>query len=187
MVTIRPGRPCDAVPREALLDLCFGLARFTKTCERLREGRLPWLELVATERGRVIGTLRLWYISAGQSRPALLLGPLAVDSGYRNRRIGSALMERAIAAARRHGHREILLVGDEPYYRRFGFSAARTGQLQLPGPFDPARLLSLALRPEAEIAAAGPVTATGTPLAGAEIANRRTARRLRRNALSRAA
>jgi predicted N-acetyltransferase YhbS len=187
MVTIRHGRPCDAPAREALLDHCFGAARIAKTSERLREGRLPWLELVATERGRVVGTVRLWHIAAGQSRPALLLGPLAVDSSRRNCGIGSALMERAIAAARRAGHREILLVGDEPYYRRFGFSSARTGQLQLPGPFEPSRLLSLALAPEAEIAAAGPVTATGTRLGSAAAAERPAARRVRRTGLSRAA
>lgn len=187
MVTFRHGRPCDAAAREALLDLCFGAARFAKTCERLRDGRLPWIELVATERGRMIGTVRLWHISAGQGRPALMLGPLAVDPGHRNSGIGSALMERAIAAARRGGHREILLVGDAPYYGRFGFSAARTGQLQLPGPFEPSRLLSLALAPEAAIAAAGPVRATGAKVGAPAIAERRSVRRARRPALPHAA
>jgi predicted N-acetyltransferase YhbS len=85
------------------------------------------LSLIAADDGRVVGTVRLWHISAGFDRPALLLGPLAVDPECRSRGIGAALMSRAISEARRRGHRIILLVGDEPYYARFGFSAAATG------------------------------------------------------------
>jgi predicted N-acetyltransferase YhbS len=166
MVTIRYERPSDVAAREVLLDRSFGGARFAKASERLREGRLPadGLSLVATDRGRLVGTVRLWHVSAGPGRPALLLGPLAVHPDCRNRGIGGALMARAIAEARRHGHREILLVGDEPYYARFGFSAAATGALALPGPFERHRLLSLSLAGEMG-EAAGLVRATGTPTA----------------------
>jgi len=160
MVTIRHERPLDVAAREALLDLCFGASRRAKTSERLREGRLPWLALVAVERGRVIGTVQLWQVSAGPDRPALLLGPLAVGACHRNRGIGSALVERAIGAAQAGGQREMLLVGDAPYYGRFGFSAACTGKLAMPGPFEPARLLGLALAPDAT-EATGLVTPTG--------------------------
>jgi predicted N-acetyltransferase YhbS len=127
VVTIRHERPPDVPAREALLDRAFGGARFAKTCERLRVGRMPaaGLSLVATDHGRVIGTVRLWHISAGFDRPALLLGPLAVDPEGRSRGIGAALMNRALSEARRRGHRIILLVGDEPYCAKFGFSAAR--------------------------------------------------------------
>jgi predicted N-acetyltransferase YhbS len=164
MVTIRPERPSDTAAREALLDLSFGDARSEKASERLREGRLPaeGLSLVATARGRLIGTVRLWHVSAGPGRPALLLGPLAVDPDCRNRGIGAALMARAIAEARRRGHHEILLVGDEPYYGRFGFSAAATGALALPGPFERQRLLSLSLAGETG-EGAGLIRATGAP------------------------
>jgi len=169
MVTIRHERAADIAAREALLDLCFGPARSAKTSERLREGRLPaeGLSFIATEHGRVVGTVRLWHVSAGPGRPALLLGPLGVDPGCRNRGVGAALMERAIAEARRRGHREIFLVGDAPYYARFGFSAAHTGRLTLPGPFQPDRLLGLALIPEAAAAAAaGLVRPTGAVAPG---------------------
>ncbi len=186
MVTIRHERPCDLAAREALLDLSFGGTREAKTSERLREGRLPCFALVATERGRVIGTVRLWHVAAGPSRPALLLGPLAVDSACRNRGIGAALMDRAVDLARHHGHREILLVGDAPYYGRFGFSAARTGKLSLPGPYEPSRLLSLGLtmQPDAGSGAepGGLVRATGA--AASVVPGRETRRRL---ALSHAA
>jgi predicted N-acetyltransferase YhbS len=148
MVTIRHERPSDVPAREAVLDRAFGEARFTKTCERLRVGRMPaaGLSLIATADGRVVGTVRLWHIAAGFDRPALLLGPLAVDPECRSRGIGAALMNRAISEARRRGHRIILLVGDEPYYARFGFSAAVTGGLSLPGPYEAPRLLGLALQ-----------------------------------------
>jgi predicted N-acetyltransferase YhbS len=162
MVAIRHERPSDIAAREVLLDQCFGAARFAKASERLREGRLPaeGLSFVATDRGRLAGTVRLWHVSAGIGRPALLLGPLAVRPDCRGCGIGAALMARAIAEARARGHKEILLVGDEPYYARFGFSAAATGALSLPGPLERHRLLSLSLAGERD-EAAGLVRATG--------------------------
>jgi predicted N-acetyltransferase YhbS len=161
---IRPERPSDIAAREVLLDLCFGGARSAKASERLREGRLPaeGLSFVATERGRLAGTVRLWHVTAGPGRPALLLGPLAVHPDCRNRGLGAALMVRAIEEARRRGHRTILLVGDEPYYARFGFSAAATGALSLPGPFERNRVLSLCLAGGLD-EAKGLIGATGTP------------------------
>jgi predicted N-acetyltransferase YhbS len=163
MVNIREEKASDAAAREALLDAAYGPARFDKTSERLREGRLPAerLSLVAVEDGRVIGTVRLWRVTAGPGCDALLLGPLAVDPACRNRGIGSALMRRAVARARMFGHRAILLVGDAPYYERFGFSAAATADLWMPGRFDRDRLLALALQPAALDGARGMIGATG--------------------------
>ena len=84
--------------------------------------------------GGVVGTVRLWDVRLGEGGPAaLLLGPLAVDPSLKNAGIGSALMRHAIAEAARLGHGAILLVGDAPYYGRFGFSAERTGSLAMPG------------------------------------------------------
>ncbi len=163
MVNIREEKASDAAAREALLDAAYGAARFAKTSERLREGRLPAerLSLVAVEDGRVIGTVRLWHVTAGPGCDALLLGPLAVDPACRKRGIGSALMRRAIARARMFGHRAILLVGDAPYYARFGFSAVATADLWMPGRFDQGRLLALALNPGALEGARGLISATG--------------------------
>jgi predicted N-acetyltransferase YhbS len=163
MVTIREEKFADVAAREALLDEAYGAVRFTKTSERLREGRLPadGLSLVATDHGRIVGTVRLWNITAGPGRPAVLLGPLAVHPQYRNRGIGTTLMRRAIARARLAGHGAILLVGDAPYYGRFGFSAAATGDLWMPGRFDRDRLLALALKPGALQGARGLIGATG--------------------------
>jgi predicted N-acetyltransferase YhbS len=163
MVTIREEKFADVAAREALLDAAYGPARFIKTSERLREDRLPadGLSLVATDRGRIVGTVRLWNIDAGPGRAALLLGPLAVHPDFRNRGIGTTLMRRAIARARLAGHQAIVLVGDAPYYARFGFSAAATGELWMPGRFDRDRLLALELKPQALSGARGLVSATG--------------------------
>ncbi len=163
MVTLREEKIADVAAREVLLDLAYGTCRFTKTSERLREGRRPadGLSLVATDRGRVVGTVRLWHVAAGPGRSALLLGPLAVHPDYRNRGIGTTLVRRAIARARLAGHRAILLVGDAPYYSRFGFAAAATGDLWMPGSFERNRLLALELKPKALAGARGMIGATG--------------------------
>jgi|HubBroStandDraft_6_1064221.scaffolds.fasta_scaffold361524_2 predicted N-acetyltransferase YhbS len=163
MVTIREEKFADIAAREALLDEAYGAARFTKTSERLREGRLAadGLSLVATHNGRLVGTVRLWNVTAGPGRAALLLGPLAVHQAHRNRGIGSALMRRAIARARLAGHYAIVLVGDAAYYGRFGFSAAATGALWMPGQFDRDRLLALELKSGALAGALGMIGAAG--------------------------
>ena len=164
MIQIRQERHADHAAREALLDRAYGPSRFGKTSARLREGRLPaeGLSFVATEGRKVVGTVRLWNVAAGPGRPALLLGPLAVDCTSQKRGIGAALMRHAIAAARARGHRAVLLVGDAAYYGRFGFSAAQTGALWMPGPYEQSRLLALALEPGALDGARGLIGATGT-------------------------
>lgn len=164
MTTIREEKIADVVAREALLDEAYGTARFAKTSERLREGRLPasGLALVAVDSRRLVGTVRLWNIVAGPGCDALLLGPLAVHPDCRNRGIGTTLMRRAIARARLAGHAAILLVGDLAYYGRFGFSAASTGALWMPGHYERDRLLALELKPRALAGARGLLSPTGT-------------------------
>jgi predicted N-acetyltransferase YhbS len=165
MITLRQERPNDVEAREALLDAAFGDTRARKTSQRLRDGRLPaeGLSLIAADGRRVIGTARLWNVACGGARPALLLGPVAVESSCRNCGIGTALVRRAIAAARRLGHGAVILVGDAPYYSRFGFAAETAAGLKLPGPFERHRLLALELAPGALDGANGLVRATGRP------------------------
>jgi predicted N-acetyltransferase YhbS len=170
MVTIRQERPADAAAREALLDVAYGPVRFTKASERLREGRLPELALVAAEGRRVVGTVRLWPVTAGPGRPALLLGPLAVDPDRRNRGIGSTLVRRALREAARLGHGAVLLVGDAPYYGRFGFSSQKTAALWLPGPYERHRLLARELKPGALDGARGLIRARGRSAAQPDLA-----------------
>ena len=163
MITLRRETAFDVARREVLLDAAFGDERFAKTAERLREDRLPaaGLSFVACADRRLIGTIRLWSISAGPRRPALLLGPLAVASDCRKCGIGGLLMRHAIAQAERRGHRAILLVGDAPYYGRFGFSTEKTGALWLPGPYARDRLLARERVPGVLDRAYGLVSPTG--------------------------
>jgi predicted N-acetyltransferase YhbS len=161
-VTIRHERPVDERAREALLDVAYGNERHRKPSCRLRDGRKPaaGLSLVAVERGRMIGTVRLWHVTAGRGRPALLLGPLAVHPDAQKRGIGAALMRRALDEAAQRGHAAVLLVGDAAYYGRFGFGAAKTGALTITGA-DPARLLAVELKDGALTGARGVIAASG--------------------------
>jgi predicted N-acetyltransferase YhbS len=159
---IRSERASDVVAREALLDACFGDNRHTRTCQRLRDRRAPaeGLALSALAQGRLVGTLRLWHVSAG-GVPALVLGPLAVDPSCRGLGVGAALMDRALAAAKARGHGAVVLLGDAPYYARFGFSGLKATELSLPGPFERDRLLGLELRDGALDGAWGMIAPAG--------------------------
>lgn len=155
----------DVPAREALLDRAMGPGRRRKSSEKLRRGRRPaeGLAFVARdESGAIVGTVRLWNVSLGEGgSEALLLGPLAVDPSLKNAGLGSALMRQAIGEAARLGHRAILLVGDAPYYARFGFSADKTGQLSMPGPYERHRFLALELAEGALDGARGTLLPTG--------------------------
>lgn len=164
MVTIRPEITADIAPRERLLDRAFGKKRTAKTSERLREGRVPSDGLAFTAvdaKGKLVGTLRLWDVLAGSAGSALLLGPLAVDCKAQGQGIGAALMQHAIAEAKALGHGSIILVGDAPYYARFGFAQGPMADLHLPGPVDRARFLGLELEPGALDGAEGLVIGCG--------------------------
>jgi predicted N-acetyltransferase YhbS len=165
MVAIRHETRFDAAAREALLDAAFGDGRAAKTAQRLRDGRLPAddLAFVACDDGEIVGTVRLWPVAAGPGRAALLLGPLAVARRCRDRGIGAALVRHALGKAQSGGHGVVLLVGDAPYYGRFGFASAKTGGLWLAGPYERHRLLACELHPGALDDARGLVGATGRP------------------------
>jgi predicted N-acetyltransferase YhbS len=167
MITLAPikitGERAQHAPAiERLLDDAFGPERWRKTCQRLRDGRVPRadLSLVALSGDTLVGTVRLWPVLAGD-RPALLLGPLAIDSTWRGHGIGGALIGTAVARAADAGDRAILLVGDAPYYGRFKFTADLTHSLVLPGPVDRARFLARELVPGALAGARGLVTPAG--------------------------
>jgi predicted N-acetyltransferase YhbS len=141
--------PSDLRDRELLLDRVMGCGRFLKSSENLRRGRNPsdFLALIArTDRGDIVGTVRLWDIHAGNV-DALLLGPLAVAPEWSGRGLGSRLMDEAISRATGLGYGAIILVGDPGYYARFGFAALATAGLDMPGHFERHRLLGLELVP----------------------------------------
>ncbi|MBP0617441.1 GNAT family N-acetyltransferase [Jiella mangrovi] len=154
--------------REALLDAAMGPGRTRKSSEAIRAGRLPAEGLAFSAMrpdGSLVGTVRLWNITAGSKDgatvPALLLGPLAVAPDTQGTGLGSLLMRHAIAEAAAHGHGAIILVGDPEYYARFGFLAEKTAGLAMPGPFEPRRLVALELVEGALDGAQGVIAPTG--------------------------
>ena len=144
---IRLEAPGDAARIEALNADSFGPGRFAKSAYRLREGVSPiaTLSFVAVEGDVLRGSVRFWPVRVG-GHEELLLGPLAVQSDQRGRGIGIALMQAGIAAAQQGPWRGILLIGDEPYYTRVGFSRLPPGRVRFPGPVDQNRILGLSLK-----------------------------------------
>lgn len=134
---IDPEAPADAPAVEALVLAAFGPGRYAKTAERLREGAAAAAGFVARDGGRLVGSVRLWPIVVGGT-PALFLGPIAVAADRRKGGLGGDLVQACLdfAAGAELG---ILLVGDLPYFGRFGFEPA--ADVRLPGPADPRRIL----------------------------------------------
>ncbi len=157
VVTVRE-TAADAPAVERLADRAFGPGRFARTAYRLREMAEPDWDLcfVARVSTLLVGANRMTPLLVGDT-PALMLGPLTVDPAFRGRGIAAGLVTRSLDAARTAGHRLVLLVGDEPYYRRFGFARVPAGRLQMPGPVDAARVLWCELVPGATEGAGGPV------------------------------
>jgi predicted N-acetyltransferase YhbS len=142
-ITILPETADDALAIERLHERTFGPGRYARTAYRIREGTAHDQALSYTARvgTLLVGSLRLSPVRIGET-PALLLGPLTIEPPFRDRGIGLALMQRAMADARERGHKVVILVGDEPYYARVGFKRIiPRGRVKMPGPVDPARLL----------------------------------------------
>jgi len=163
MFAIRPECAADGAALEALLDRCFGIDRRQKISYRYRAGIPPLAELcfvAEAEEGVLVGAIRYWPVRL-DAQPALLLGPLAIEPERQGRGVGRALVFHSLEAAAAKGHRLVFLVGDPPYYARFGFAVA-PGGIVMPGE-QPARLnmrlLDDALPP--------PIAGTLHPLTGA--------------------
>jgi predicted N-acetyltransferase YhbS len=154
-LSTRPMAETDFETVEDMSAEAFGPGRFARAAFRLREGvaadlRLSFVatletDVAASERRKIVGSVLVTQIRIGD-QPGLLLGPLVVLPGHKNLGIGRELMNRAIGAARQARHKLMILVGDEPYYGRFGFRRIPPGQIFLPGPVDPARLLACELQ-----------------------------------------
>jgi predicted N-acetyltransferase YhbS len=157
-LTILPETADDAAAIERLHERTFGPGRFARTAYRIREGIAHSLELSFTARigTLLVGSVWLSAIRIGET-PALLLGPVTVEPPFRDRGIGTALIERALKEAKAKGHRLVILVGDEPYYARCGFKRIPKGAAKMPGPVDPQRLLVAELVEGAFAGVGGPI------------------------------
>jgi predicted N-acetyltransferase YhbS len=155
--------PADWWEVEALYDLCFAPGREALSSYRLRDGvaRVSALSLVARdEDGVLAGAIRYWPVQIGAAA-ALLLGPVAVHPTRQGEGLGGLLIRESLRCARTLGWDRVMLVGDAPYYSRYGFTALP--QVQMPPPTNPDRVLGVALRDDAWRDVSGPVTRAGQP------------------------
>lgn len=157
MFELRPEGPADHWEVEALYDLCFAPGREALSSYRLREDVCPVADLclVAIDEGAIAAAIRFWPVRIGDAH-ALLLGPVAVHPTHQGEGIGGWLIREGIERARMCGWQRMLLVGDMPYYGRFGF--VRLSRVTMPPPTNPERVLGLALQPGAWDHVTGQVT-----------------------------
>jgi predicted N-acetyltransferase YhbS len=156
MYEICPETPADTAEVEALYDLCFAPGRTALSSYRLRDGvaRVADLCLVLRQGGVMTAAIRYWPVRvAGQQ--VLLLGPIAVHPTAQGEGLGGMLMSDSLARARNLGWQRVLLVGDAPYYSRFGFT--RLDGVEMPPPTNPDRVLGLELCPGAWVNLTGEV------------------------------
>ncbi len=144
---ILPASPADLPEIDALLDAGFGPARRNRMAYRLRDNVAPLaaLSFVARDGDALVGSLQCWPLqlrgAVGGAAALILLGPVVTDQDWQGQGVATRMVNAALSAADACGASPMLLIGDEPFYGRFGFSAASTGQWQVPGPVDRARLL----------------------------------------------
>lgn len=149
MYELKPEKQADWWEVEALYDLCFAPGREALSSYRLREGIEPvaGLSIVARDAdGILAGAIRFWPVRIGEAT-ALLLGPVAVHPTRQGEGLGGALIRDGLRAARIWGWERVLLVGDAPYYCRFGF--VRLNDVVMPPPTNPERVLGHDLIPDA--------------------------------------
>ncbi|MEP0519997.1 MAG: N-acetyltransferase [Hyphomicrobiales bacterium] len=155
-VNLQTADDADEILR--LHEITFGPGRFARTAFRIRENASLADELCFTARDvvteKLVGSVLLSHIKIGEVA-SLLLGPLTVTPEYKSKGVGKLLMQRAVEAAQSAGYGSIILVGDEPYYGPFGFKPVGYGQIQMPGPVDPKRLLVCSFSPDRNFDATG--------------------------------
>ena len=132
----------DARAIDALVMAAFGPGRFAKTAERVRERSGVLAGFTVYDEGELLGSVRLWSITSGEARGAFL-GPIAVSKSKRSGGLGGQLVQRCIEEAKAQGLDGILLIGDPPYFARFGFEPAPLAIFS--GPVNPKRVMWLPL------------------------------------------
>ncbi len=149
----------------------FGPGRFARSAYRIREAA-PALSHYcsgAFASDQLIASVQLTPILIGANGPHLLLGPLAVDPAYAGQGFGKALVAQALDAAREAGIGCVILIGDVPYYGRFGFKPVRPGSIKLPGPVNPARILAVELTAGTLAGAVGAITVARESASGQSV------------------
>lgn len=153
-VRLAKERPGDAAVVDALVLAAFGPGRFAKTAERLREAAELAVGFCAFEGDHLIGSVRLWSIMVGEAR-SVFLGPIAVDATNRRGGLGAELVRACIDEARAMKLDGVLLIGDPPYFSRFGFVAVPDAVFA--GPVDHRRVMWRPITDAAPLGAVRPV------------------------------
>lgn len=150
-IITRLATPFDVSAISALQSRVFGPGRFARSAYRVREGKglLSRFCRVADRNGRLVASLRITEVTIGGTRGAALLGPVSVDPDFRGQGCGSQIIGETLADMTAAGIAIVVLVGDEPYYGRFGFHPVPRGQIVFPGPVNPQRILAAELVPGA--------------------------------------
>lgn len=148
----------DLPALEDLHDNTFGPGALTRTAYRVRECQPPFTPYcrVLYRDSELVAAIRYTQILIGAQPGALMLGPLAVSPANANQGHGRRLLAESLDAADKAGIALVLLVGDPPYYARFGFVPVPMGQITMPGPVDPARLLAKIFTPTTGAPGANP-------------------------------
>ena len=146
---------------EALYDLCFAPGRTALSSYRLREGvpTVAALCLVMRDEDKTLAAAIRFWPAEVDGADILLLGPIAVHPTRQGEGLGGLLINESLAEARRLGWERVLLVGDAPYYSRFGFE--KLTDVVMPPPTNPDRILGLALKKGAWAGVRGLVTKAG--------------------------
>lgn len=151
MFRLHRERPEDDDEVETLLDTAFAPGRSALSSYKLRDGVAPIGELCTVARDEydaLAGAIRYWPVRVGEAgHEALLLGPIAVHPVHQGEGLGALLIGESLALGAALGWSRVILVGDEPYYRRFGFTRHAARALEYPPPINLNRLLAKELSP----------------------------------------
>jgi len=158
VLELRPETADDWWEVEALYDLCFAPGREALSSYRLRDDVAPVADLCIVARdaeGILAGAIRFWPVRVGDAR-VLLLGPVAVHPTHQGEGLGGYLILESLERAAEQGWERAMLVGDAPYYGRFGFT--KLSGVQMPPPTNPERVLGVDLAPGGWDGVSGAVT-----------------------------
>ena len=155
VATLIPLDNVDPVLVEQLLDRAFEPGRHQRTAYKVRDGSdwLPALSFAAIDgEEHLVGTIQCWPVAltdtAGRAHPMIMVGPVAVLPEHQGQGYGQALMTASLSALSPNAPLPQVMIGDPEYYGRFwGFTNAYTAGWDLPGPFEPHRLLVRAANP----------------------------------------